>query len=349
MSRQSVLGHRLVAGGMLLFGTACLDPSSPSQPPSEADGNRCPSPGVGVSIGGDLGSQDDVVASPTRRLVLMGGGAEDDAAATLFAEGAGGGDLVILRASGSLSSYPTYFTTSLTPQPRPSSAVTLLTAIPGTASDPAVLCWINRAEAVWLAGGSQWDYLGRWPDTVHAALSQLSGRGAAVGGTSAGAMSLGEAAFDAQFGGVSSAEALSDPLRSDVSLSYPRFAQPELDGTLVDSHFTERSREGRLLTFLARFLTERGLASVVGVGLDEGVALVIDQGRYSVSTTGGGSAWIYQVKEPVVLAAGAPLDLTGVRFVRLANGSDGLWPIDFEAVAVEELSVEQGVVRRGAS
>jgi hypothetical protein len=26
-----------------------------------------------------------------------------------------------------------------------------------------------------------------------------------------------------------------------------------------------------------------------------------------------------------------------------------LWPIDFEAVAVEELSVEQGVVRRGAS
>ena len=117
----------------------------------------------------------------------------------------------------------------------------------------------------------------------------------------------------------------------------------------MDSHFTERSREGRLLAFLARFLTERGRTSVVGVGLDEGVALVIEQGRYSVSTAGSGSAWIYQVNAPVVLAVGAPLDLPGVRFVRLANGSDGLWPIDFEAVAVEELSVEQGVVRRGAS
>ena len=337
---------RLVLGGALLVVAACVDAISPSQPPDDAD--RCPAPGVGVSIGGDSGEKVDAVASPTRRLVLMGGGAEDDAAATLFAEGAGGGDLVILRATGSLNSYPAYFTTTLAPEPRPSSAVTLLTAIPGTASDPAVLCWVGRAEAVWFAGGSQWDYLGGWPETLHASLSLLSDRGAAVGGTSAGAMVLGEGAFDARLGGVSSAEALSDPSRSDINISYPSFAQPELSGTLVDSHFTERSREGRLLAFLARFLTERGYGSVVGIGLDEGVALVLERGLYSVSTPGEGAAWVYEVSAPVELNAGEPLNLTGVRWIRLAAGNSGVWPIDFDAADGERLDVDHGVVRRGS-
>ena len=93
----------------------------------------------------------------------MGGGSESDEAATLFVEGAAGGDIVILRASGSLTSYPNYFMTSLSPAVPPASAVTVLTGNPGAGGDPAALCWLEGAEAVWLAGGSQWDYLGGWP------------------------------------------------------------------------------------------------------------------------------------------------------------------------------------------
>ena len=65
-------------------------------------------------------------------------------------------------------------------------------------------------------------------------------------------------------------------MRREVSLTRPVFAQPELDGILVDSHFMDREREGRLLIFLARFLADRGAGPVVGVGLDEGVALTIE-------------------------------------------------------------------------
>jgi cyanophycinase-like exopeptidase len=160
---------------------------------------------------------------------------------------------VILRASGSLTSYPDSFTLALSPSVAPSSAVTVLTSVPASADDPSVLCWVGGAEAVWLAGGNQWDCLGRWPPELHT--------------------SLGEATFDARFGTETSAEALADALRPEASLSYPSFAAPELHGVLVDSHFSDRDHEGRLLELLARLLEEKERSQVMGIGLDEGVAV----------------------------------------------------------------------------
>ena len=310
--------------------------------------DQCPEPGDGIDIGGVEGTGADTERSPTRRLVLMGGGGEDDAAARQFVEAAGGGDIVILRATGSLTSYPQYFSVTLQPDPVPTTVVTVRTTQPEAAGDPAVLCRVDRAEALWLAGGNQWHYLGRWPDTLHSALATATARGVALGGTSAGAVSLGEAAFDAEFGTVTSPEALSDPLRREVSITMPAFAQPELAATLVDSHFMERGREGRLLVFLARFLDARAEGPVVGVGLDEGVALVIEDETYVVSTEGTGGAWLYEVSGPAQLAAGVPLTLHGIRRVVLRNGAAGNWPFDFEnAMDARVLRVENGVVLAG--
>jgi hypothetical protein len=274
----------------------------------------------------------------------MGGGSEHDQAATRFVEGAGGGDIVILRASGSLTSYPDYFTSTLSASPAPASAVTVLTLAPALANDPSVLCWIGQAEAIWLAGGNQWHYLVLWPQVLHSGLSALNTRGGAIGGTSAGAVSLGEAAFDARHGTVTSAEALANPLREEVSLSYPAFAAPELEGTIVDSHFMDRGREGRLLVFLARFMTEEGRPEVMGVGLDEGVALVIEAGFGTVHAPPGQAAWLYWVVGPAELSEGEPLDLPGIRRVRLDDGAELAWPPDFESLAYTELAVVDGVV-----
>lgn len=277
----------------------------------------------------------------------MGGGAEHDAAATRFVEGANGGDIVILRASGSLTSYPDYFTLTLTASPAPASAVTVLTLAPALADDPAVQCWILQAEAVWLAGGDQWHYLVLWPQAVHSALSALNARGGAIGGTSAGAVALGEAAFDARHGSVTSAEALADPLRQEVALSYPAFAASELYGTLVDSHFMDRGREGRLLVFLARFLTEKSRSEVIGVGLDEEMALVIDGRSARVYGPAGRSAWLYRVTGPVGVAVGEPLDLSGIQRVRLEDGAELSWPPDFGFLPFVEMTVVDGVVGVG--
>ena len=310
--------------------------------------DQCPEPGEGIDIGGIDGTGADTERAPTRRLVLMGGGGEDDSAARQFVEAADGGDIVILRATGSLTSYPQYFSVTLAPDPVPATVVTVRTTRPESGGDPAVLCRVNRAEALWLAGGNQWHYLGRWPDTLHATLAAATARGVAMGGTSAGAVSLGEAAFDAEFGTVTSLEALADPLRREVSISMPVFAQPELASTLVDSHFMERGREGRLLVFLARFLDARGEGPVVGVGLDEGVALVIEDEGYAVSSESTGGAWLYEVAGPAQLATGVPLTLHGIRRVVLRNGAAGDWPFDFEsATDARVLRVEDGVVMVG--
>src|SRR5687767_5112043 len=96
-------------------------------------------------------------------------------------------------------------------QPAPASVTTVRIDDPARSSSPAVLCFANNAEAVWLAGGDQWDYVGNWSAPLHEALSVLVEREVTIGGTSAGAVVLGEAAFDASQGSVTSPEALSNP------------------------------------------------------------------------------------------------------------------------------------------
>ena len=331
----------MAAGGLA---PAC-DDSGPTGTRS-ADPGACPPPGPGVQVGGTGSRRPDTPADPVRRVVLMGGGPEEDAAATGFAEAAGGGDLVILRVTGSRASYPGYFLRTLAPDPAPATAVTVQTLEPRAADDPAVLCRVARAEAIWLAGGDQWDYLGRWPPELHEALAQAGARGAAVGGTSAGAMVLGAAVFDAREGPVSSPEALADPLGPATRLSYPAFAAPELDGVVVDSHLGARDREGRLVVFLARFLAETDRPHVTGVGLDEGVALVVEAGRYQVLGPGGRGAHLYRLEGPVRHPAGVPLELDRIQRVRLEPGSEGAWPPDWQQMATVELRVRNGRVER---
>ena len=306
----------------------------------------CPDPGAGTTIGGLVGVEADATPSPVRRLVLMGGGPEEDGAARRFVEAAAGGDIVVLRATGSLTSYPDYFSGELDPGPGPASVVTIRTDTPPLADHPSVLCRLDRAEAIWLAGGSQWDYLGRWPHPVHVAIREAWRRGAAMGGISAGAVSLGEAAFDARHGTVTSAEALADPGDVSVSVGPSNIPQPELRNMIVDSHFTERSREGRLLAFLGRLLAQHRSGSFVGIGIDEGAALEIEDDGYRVSSARGGAVWMFEATGPAVVQPGRPLSLDGIRRVRLADGASGRWPFLFDdAERVQELVVEEGVVR----
>ena len=334
----------LVSLASMLATAGCADPAPTTSLEGPLEG--CPDPGAGTTIGGFAGSGSDATASPVRRLVLMGGGPEEDGAARRFVEAAAGGDIVILRATGSLSSYPDYFSAELAPAPRPASVVTIRTDTPPLADHPSVLCRLDRAEAIWLAGGSQWDYLGRWPHPVHVAIREAWRRGAAMGGTSAGAVSMGEAAFDARHGTITSAEALADPANASVSVGPSNMPQPELRNMIVDSHFKERSREGRLLAFLGRLLAQHRSGSFVGIGIDEGAALEIEDDSYRVSSARGGAVWMYEATGPAVARPGRPLSLDGIRRVRLADGASGRWPFLFEeAERVQELVVEEGVVR----
>lgn len=303
----------------------------------------CAAPPSGAALGsaGDLQAEAGAAA---RRVALMGGGVEVDRASALFVEGALGGDVLVLRASGSVDSYTSYFASELSTDPAPASVTTIRLDDPAVGDDEAVLCRVDGAEALWLAGGDQYDYLGRWPDALHGALASLHARGGAIGGTSAGAMALSGYAFDAAEGGVTSEEALGDPSASFVRAVPSPFAAPELSGFLVDTHFVARGREGRLLAFLARVLVDHGEPVAYGIGLDESAALVIEGGRYRALADGGATVLLYEVIGPATISTGAALSLEGIRRAVLHDGDEGDWPPDFDLLETTALTVTGGVV-----
>jgi cyanophycinase len=319
--------------------------------PAPADGGERPTPrdcgGVPAGVTeGRLGASEDVAAAARRLVVLMGGGVEVDAAARRFVEAAAGGDLLVLRASGAVDTYTPWFHDELQAEPPLSSTATLRIDDPTSAGDAHVLCRAETAEALWLAGGDQWDYLGLWPAALQTVIGASAVRGGAIGGTSAGAMILGAGAFDAAEGSVTSAEALADPLASYVSIQTPATAQPELDGMLVDTHFSERDREGRLIAFLAAFKLLTGREEVIGVGLDERASLVIDDGLAEVITDPPDRHVIlYRLSGDMTVEAGAPLGLALLDRWTLTHGAQIVWPPTvFDLNLVDQLLVQEGVV-----
>jgi cyanophycinase-like exopeptidase len=110
--------------------------------------------------------------------------------------------------------------------------------------------------------------------------------------------------FDASNGSVTSAEALANPFDPKVSLRAGLFGPATiLQPFLIDTHFSERDREGRLMVFLARSIQPDD--SPKGIGIDEKTAFIIDANGIG-TVYGMGFAWIYLPD----LSLGAPETLT---------------------------------------
>ena len=221
------------------------------------------------------GEVADVETNPDYGVCLMGGSTEDDRAMIWFLEKANGGDVLVIRASGS-DGYNNYFYSDLGVEVN--SVETIVFNSASATSDSYVLQQIANAEAIWIAGGDQWDYINYWKDTeVENLLNQhINFKQAVIGGTSAGMAILGASYFSANNGGVYSSEALEDPYNTYMTIGHNDFLEvPLLENTITDTHFSERDREGRLLTFMARMNNELGERSF-GIACDEYTAVCID-------------------------------------------------------------------------
>ncbi len=128
-------------------------------------------------------------------------------------------------------------------------------------SNPEPLAWLSEATGVFLTGGNQLRITTILGGTAVArAIRSINAAGVSVGGTSAGAAVLSE--HMVAFG-----ESGSTPVAGQVTLA------PGLGLTnrvVIDQHFRERDRIGRLLAALALN------PFAVGVGLDEDTAAFID-------------------------------------------------------------------------
>ncbi|MFM8346961.1 MAG: cyanophycinase [Bacteroidota bacterium] len=221
------------------------------------------------------GSAADVTTAATGGLLLMGGSTDVDPAVNWFLQRAAGGDVVVIRSTGA-DGYNTYMF-NMVPV---NSVETLIIDSREKAALASVSEKIRGAEALFIAGGDQWNYVNFWKNTpVEDAINYLiNTKKVTVGGTSAGLAILGSAYYSAQTGSVTTAQALANPYNRYVTIGAGDFVNsPWLVNTITDSHYTQRDRQGRHITFMARLMKDFGYSTVVkGIGVDEQTAVCID-------------------------------------------------------------------------
>lgn len=206
---------------------------------------------------------------------LMGGATEHDNAMIWLLEKANGGDVVVLRSSGS-NGYNDYLYSEL--GVNVNSVETLVITSVAGATNAYVLDKVANAEMIWFAGGDQWNYVSYFKNNALEDLLNLhvNVKQAPIGGTSAGMAILGGAYFSAQNGSVSSNAALMNPFNSAMSVMHSDFLSvPYLTGVITDTHYDNPDRRGRHSAFLAR-LTQT-FVGVYGIGANEYVAVCVDE------------------------------------------------------------------------
>ena len=247
-----------------------------------------------------IGNDQDIVTTPEGGICMMGGRSEDDEAMKWFLKRANGGDILVLRASGS-DGYNDYLFSELGV---PVNSVESIVFHDASASKASYIHdKINKAEAIWFAGGDQWKYVAYWRDSKINELinNAINNRNVVVGGTSAGMAILGGAYFSAKNGTITSEEALMNPYHSNITVEDQPFLDLEvLANVLTDTHYDARKRQGRHVAFLARHLVDGG-NSIKGIACDEYTAICIDNDGsaqvFSQKPAGKHNAYFIQVNE----------------------------------------------------
>lgn len=177
---------------------------------------------------------------------MMGGRTEHDVAMRWFLEQANGGDVLVMRASGS-DGYQEYLYRELGV---PVNSVETIVFHSITTSE-YVLQKIKQAEAIWFAGGNQKVYLEYWKgNEIQKALQEAVDRGIVMGGTSAGMAILGEFIWDGE------------------SIQTDFLEIPFLKSVITDTHYDARNRMERHIGFI-------GETGGRGIAADEYTAITI--------------------------------------------------------------------------
>jgi cyanophycinase len=257
-----------------------------------------------------IGFQTDAVTKTQSGFALMGGGTDLDEAFRWMCQRAGGGDFLVLRATGD-DDYNPY----IQPLCKLNSVATLILPDREAANDPFVAETIAHAEAIFIAGGDQANYIRYWKNTpVQTGMNAAIKRGVPIGGTSAGLAVMGEWAYSAEGDkpddpNLDAKTALMNPLGPRVTLVRGFLDIPILKGIITDSHFAKRDRMGRLLVFIAKIKCNGLDSSIRGIGIDEKSALLLEPDGHGkvVGAEGRGAYMVFLQGSPTGLDPGQPL------------------------------------------
>ncbi len=280
-------------------------------------------------------------SASTFAAVLLGGHGDVDEATQFICKHSGGGELVVLRASGA-DDYNSEFHSAC-----PGNSVTTLviTSSEG-ANNTFVAEKIRNAHAIFIAGGDQSNYVKFW--TGNAVQKEINGaiaRGVPIGGISAGLAVQGQFVFTAMQDTVKSPEALANPYDPHVTLVRDFLSLPVLKRVVTDSHFSQRERMGRSLAFLARIVQDGWATEAHGIGVDEMTAVLVEAGGHA-RVVGKNSAYFMTLDHrPEVCADGKPLTMRHVKVLKLSAGDKfNLTTWSDTAGASFEVNVVDGVI-----
>lgn len=264
------------------------------------------------------GSSNDVVKTTTAGTVLMGGGLDVDAAFQWMINKSGGGDFVVIRATGTDAYNPYIYGLGTV-----DSVETLIITTRTAAADPFVVNKIRNAEALWIAGGDQSDYINLWKGTpVADAINYVANtKNAPVGGTSAGLAVLGQFIYTGASGSVTSSQALANPFHRYVTLDRDFVQIANLGNVITDSHFVTRDRLGRLVAFIARIINNGWSADVKAVGIDEATAMLVEANG-SATRVGSGAAYFLRSNGPAqTCVSGTPLTYQNLAVYKVSGAA----------------------------
>ncbi|MCY2996411.1 MAG: cyanophycinase [Planctomycetota bacterium] len=252
-----------------------------------------------------------------QRMYLLAGGYPDaieDARKEFFVRGSRLHDIVLISQGGDLGVLRDKVLEFADRNVRSVTSLSITTR--AQAEDPRIARIVAGADAIWLGGGDQRIYHDLWQGTrrtaaarsrLFAALQDAARDSTAIGGTSAGMAVLGQAMYlnhpwdsvHASF----AAEAPGSPRlqlisQRDSALPFEclsQAAQAPLHQLIIDPHFAERDRMGRLAAFVARAKLDGLIAGTpYGLGVDGDAAVLIEKqgAAWNWSVYGTGHAYL---------------------------------------------------------
>ena len=307
-------------------------------------------PGYSYSV---VGNPADVVTPTSGLLVLQGGGTDVDENFVRMGARAGGGDFVVIRASGTDAYNPYIYSLCSC-----DSVATIVFKNRNAAFQPFVIDTIRNAEAVFIAGGDQSKYVQFWKNTpVEEAINFVAAKPAPVGGTSAGMAIMSQFLYSAMTNSsLDSAEGLADPFHKDLTLDRDFLSLAKLEGTITDQHLIERDRMGRTMAFLARLVHDGWTTEGRAIAADRETALHVDPATGTAevfATAKHTTPYVYFLSTPgppEVCKAGTPLTFRNVAVYRVGPG--GRFDLDHwqgEGGIAYTLSADNGVLSSSRS
>jgi cyanophycinase len=246
------------------------------------------------------GEESSPVVGPAKgALVIMGGGGKDRAFDQIFAkfvELAGGKDARIVLVTTAASSHPDYdysrsgATRYAKEKLGVAEATVLHTHDREVADTEEFVKPISRATGVWFGGGRQWRFTKAYGGTrTEREFRKVLERGGVIGGSSAGATIQG------------SFLARGDTSGNTIMVGDVQRGFGYLRNAAIDQHVVARGREKDLIKVLEdpgnKMRPEFDRAAMLGIGIDEDVAIVVTGDRFEVIGKENGAVLVHDPKK----------------------------------------------------